>query len=95
MADVSVNIYQSITNRDGVSTPVSGVINGDPLPNPLNPPTGQPFGIGIKLNGQVRGGVKRLIETSDKLDIPLYWQYNVTGLNIDGTVDNDGEINFI
>jgi hypothetical protein len=40
MVDVDVNIYQSVTNKEGVSTPVMGVIVGDPLPNPLNPTNG-------------------------------------------------------
>lgn len=46
MADIDVNIYEAVTNRDGVSTPVSGVISGDPLPNPLNPPTGNEYTAG-------------------------------------------------
>jgi hypothetical protein len=40
MADISVNIYEAVTNREGVSTPVQGVISGDPLPDPLNPTNG-------------------------------------------------------
>ncbi len=50
------------------------------------------IGIGIKLNGQVIGGVKRFIESDDILDIPLYWQYRVTDLTVDGIVNNEGEI---
>lgn len=40
MADVNVNIFTATRQRGGVSVPRSGVIVGDPLPNPVNPPSG-------------------------------------------------------
>jgi hypothetical protein len=49
-------------------------------------------GIGITLNGNTIGGVKRLIEIGDILIIPLYWQYIVTSLDVDGIIINEGEI---
>lgn len=52
-------------------------------------------GIGIFLNDKVIGGVKREIELTDTLNIPEKWQYNLFGsLEVDGLVQNDGEINF-
>lgn len=95
MADVSVNIYQSVTNRDGVSTPVSGVITGDPLPNPLNPPSGTFNGIGITINGKNIGGVKNYILSTETVNIPSYWEYNLFKLTVDGIIDIDelGTIN--
>jgi hypothetical protein len=99
MADIDVNIYQSVTNRNGVSTPVSGVINGDPLPDPVNPSNGNFTGIGITLNRQVIGGVKRLIESSDILNIPSYWEYNVFSLDINAggqiNIDSNGMLNIL
>ena len=47
---------------------------------------------GITLNGNTIGGVKRLIEIGDILIIPLYWQYIVTSLDVDGIIINEGEI---
>ena len=55
-------------------------------------PTG---GNGITLNGKVIGGVKRLIEEDDILNIPLNWEYNCMVLNVEGEIINDGEINII
>lgn len=53
-------------------------------------------GVGIKINGLVIGGVKQVIEGGETLTIPPLWQYNLfQSLDIDGTVDNDGQINFI
>jgi len=97
MADVSVNIYQSVTNRDGVSTPVSGVITGDPLPPVVNPPTGTFNGIGITINGKNIGGVKNYILESETVDIPSNWEYNLFKLTVDGFIDVDelGTINIM
>jgi hypothetical protein len=88
---VSVNLSR---NRIFRGTPSQGS-NPDFPQNPFQP--GNQFnGIGIKLNGLVIGGVKRLIELSDVLDIPPYWQYNIVGdLDVDGLIDNEGEINLI
>lgn len=91
MGDVLITKSKSITIRGGQipSSPVIPETPEDPVTVPST------LGIGITLNGRNIGGVKRLIETDEILDIPLYWQYNVTALDIDGTIDNDGEINYI
>jgi len=91
MGDVAITKSKSITIRGGQvpSSPVIPETPSDPVTVPST------LGIGITLNGRVIGGVKRLIQTGEILDIPLYWQYNVTALDIDGTIDNDGEINYI
>ena len=71
-------------------------VRGDFVDNtdPYNPiVNGGGGGIGIKLNGKVIGGVKRLIEINDILDIPLHWEYNVSYLEVDGIIDNESIIN--
>ena len=97
MADILGTFYQASKVRVGTSPSSPGVIAGDPV-IPVNPPGSNPVfdaGIGIKLNGQVIGGVKQYIQPSDTLVIPVYWQYNIHGvsLDIDGIIQNDGEIN--
>ena len=94
MANVPVIISRAIITREGASPILPGA-SEDPA-QPINPdgPVG-PFGIGITLNGLVIGGVKKLIEITDVLDIPLYWEYNVFILDVDGIILNDGEINMI
>ena len=52
-------------------------------------------GAGITLDGLNIGGVKSPINTGEVLNIPEDWQYNLFGaLVVDGTVINDGIINF-
>jgi hypothetical protein len=91
MADVAITKSKSITIRGGQipSAPVIPETPGNPV---IVPST---LGIGITLNGRVIGGVKRLIQTGEILDIPLYWEYNVFNLNIDGVIINEGEINIM
>ena len=91
MGDVAITKSKSITIRGGQipSSPVIPETPEDPVTVPST------LGIGITLNGRVIGGVKRLIESEDFLNIPVYWCYNVFALEVDGTIDNDGEINFI
>ena len=69
----------------------------DFTPNPFEPDINSFGGIGIKLNGQVIGGVKRFIEETDILDIPSYWEYNVFNLDVEGRIDIDanGMINIL
>ena len=94
MANVPVIISRSITER------VNGIISSPPASN-VNPPALNPneggggAGVGITLNNRWIGGVKRIIETSDVLNIPPYWQYNVFQLQIDGLViiESTGSIN--
>ena len=99
MADVPVIISKTVRFREGAS-PSNPVNTGDPL-NPVNQPGtggGGGFGgVGIKLNGQVIGGVKRFIKESEMLDIPSYWEYNVFNLDLDGTIniDANGMINIM
>ena len=72
--------------RGGVvdnTDPYNPIINVDPSGG----------GIGIILNGLVIGGVKRLIEETDLMEIPLYWEYNVSFLEVDGIIDNESIIN--
>ena len=40
MADVDVSIFTAVRVRGGVSVPRSGVVQGDPIPNPVNPENG-------------------------------------------------------
>lgn len=49
--------------------------------------------VGITLNDKYIAGVKNYIETNDTLNIPEYYEYNLNKLNIDGTINLDGEIN--
>jgi hypothetical protein len=91
MADVNITKSKSITIRGGV-TPSNPVIPETPVP-PVTPPG--TFGIGITLNGRVIGGVKRLIEENEFLDVPLHWEYNVVFLDVIGTIDLQGEINIL
>ena len=49
--------------------------------------------LGITLNNKYIAGVKNYIEINDILNIPEYYEYNVNKLNIDGTINLDGEIN--
>jgi hypothetical protein len=99
MADVPVIISKTVRFRDGAS-PSNPVNTGDPL-DPVNQPGtggGGGFGgVGIKLNGQVIGGVKSLIEENEILDIPSFWEYNIFFLDIDGRIDIDanGSINIL
>lgn len=97
MANVQGTFYRGETQRSGV-TPTSPPNAVDDPVGPLNPPGSNPIlnaGIGIKLNGQVIGGVKRVIESNNTLDIPEFWQYNIRGLtlDVDGVIENNGEIN--
>ena len=96
MADVSITKYTSLKRLSGeASTPSLPPSLEDPV-SPVNPPgSGTQFGVGILLNGNVIGGVKRVIESSDTLEIPELWDYNTFTLDIDGVVFNDGQINFI
>lgn len=52
-------------------------------------------GAGITLNEKVIGGVKRLIEIDDILNIPKNWEYNPMKLAVSGTITNNGTINVI
>ena len=65
---------------------------------PVDPPETQPIfmrALGVKINGYTIGGIKKIIETTDTLAVPQYWQYNVraASLNILGIVNCYGEIN--
>ena len=91
MADVAITKSKSIKIRQG-QVPSVPVIPEIPTP-PVTPPTTS--GIGITLNGRVIGGVKRFIESGEFLDIPLYWCYNVINLDVDGTINMDGEITLL
>jgi hypothetical protein len=52
-------------------------------------------GIGIFLNDLVIGGVKRVIETNDVLDIPEFWDYDVFTLHVEGIINCMGQINML
>jgi hypothetical protein len=91
MSDVAITKSKSITIRGG-QIPSSPVIPETPV-DPVTVPS--TLGIGITLNGRVIGGVKRLIQTGEILDIPLYWEYNVSNLVVDGVIQVDGIINII
>lgn len=98
MADIPVSFFEARKVRTGTSVSSPPTLEGETNP-PVNPPSSNPIfeaGIGIKLNGQVIGGVKRYLMPFDVLDIPEFWQYNIHGLtlDIDGIIQNNGgEIN--
>jgi hypothetical protein len=93
MADIPNRKYYALI-ADPNARPTYPPSFEDPRP-PVTPITAG-AGIGITLNDLVIGGVKKLIELSDVLDIPPYWQYNIVGdLDVDGLIDNEGEINLI
>jgi hypothetical protein len=85
MANVPVIISSTVIQRPdaSASSPIV-VVGGQP---PVNPGGGTFTGIGIRLNGQVIGGVKRFIEQNDFLEIPSYWEYNVFNLDVDGVIE--------
>ena len=94
MADILITKSRGKKYLGGSAPMVPSFIIGDD-PVPLNPPGSNPIfdaGVGIKLNSQVIGGVKRIIELNDILDIPIHWQYIVSNLDVDGIIINDGEI---
>jgi hypothetical protein len=94
MANVDVIISRAIVTREGASPILPG--ETEILVPPINP-GGDPAqtGIGITLNGLVIGGVKKVIEELDTLDIPVFWEYNVFTLDVDGLIENAGEINIM
>lgn len=55
--------------------------------------TGFGAGVGIKLNGQVMGTVKRIIRVNEVLDIPEDYDYNTYTLLNQGIIDCRGQIN--
>lgn len=50
-------------------------------------------GVGVKLNGIVMGGTKRLIELNELLTIPVNYDYNTYTFEVDGIINCDGQIN--
>jgi hypothetical protein len=99
MADVPIIISKTVRFRDGAA-PSNPINVGEPQV-PVNQPgsgSGGGFGgVGIKLNSEVIGGVKRFIEQNDTLDIPSYWEYNVFNLDVEGVIniDANGMINIM
>ena len=57
--------------------------------------SGEGSSVGVKLNAQTFGGVKTTIESADVLDIPQFYAYNTTRLNVAGVVEVAGEVNII
>lgn len=57
--------------------------------------TGTNAGVGVKLNGQVMGGVKTSIAQSETVDIPEDYDYNTYTLAVNGTVNAYGQINIM
>ena len=53
------------------------------------------FAYGIKLNDKAITGVKTLIEETDVLEIPENYDYNTFTLNVEGTVNCEGQINIM
>jgi len=51
--------------------------------------------VGVTLNEKYLAEPKNLIGTSDTLNIPENYEYNVTELVVDGVIDCDGVINII
>lgn len=57
--------------------------------------SGQGSGIGVRVNGDLLGGIKTLIEETETLTIPENYEYNAHRLNVVGSIDNEGEINIM
>lgn len=53
------------------------------------------IGTGVKLNGLVLGSQKTLIESDDLLYIPENHDYNTFTLNVEGEINNEGQINIM
>ena len=49
-------------------------------------------GVGVMINNNVIGGVKRVIEENETLTIPEHYEYNVHSLDNYGTINNSGQI---
>ena len=56
---------------------------------------GTSAGVGIKLNNQVLGGVKSVIQSDEVLDIPTDYEYNIYKLTVLGTINVRGTINIM
>jgi len=96
---VIIDKYYSRVTKEGVRPSNPGNVTTE-IPVVLNPPdspVAEFTGIGIKINGKVIGGVKKLIESTDVLTIPIYYEYNLfaSSLDVDGLIENEGEINYI
>lgn len=57
--------------------------------------SGQGSGVGIRLNGDLLGGIKTLIEMNDILTIPGNYDYNTYQLDIQGSIECNGQINMM
>lgn len=56
---------------------------------------GEDSGVGVRINGDLIGGVKSVIEVNEILDIPENFEYNIYRLNINGTVNCNGTVNIM
>lgn len=54
---------------------------------------GTSSGTGIRLNGEIIGGIKRFIENQDVLNIPEYYDYNTYTITVEGQINVNGSIN--
>ena len=52
-------------------------------------------GVGVKINGQVMGGVKTAIADTDTVTIPTDYDYNTFALSVAGAINCDGGIHII
>ena len=57
--------------------------------------TGTNAGVGVKLNGQVMGGVKTIIAQSETVDVPQDYDYNTFSLAVNGQINVLGQINIM
>jgi len=57
--------------------------------------TGTNAGVGVKLNGQVMGGVKTTIAQSETVEVPRDYDYNTFTLTVKGTINVLGQINIM
>jgi len=56
---------------------------------------GEDSGVGIRINGDLIGGVKSVIEENEVLDIPENFEYNIFRVSVYGTVNCNGTINMM
>lgn len=54
---------------------------------------GEDSGVGIRINGDLLGGVKSLILSNETLTIPEYYEYNIHNLEVQGQINCEGCIN--
>ena len=71
------------------------ILNGRMRPFGKVGSEGTAAGVGVKINGQVLGGVKTHVLSSDSVDIPQLYDYNTFALSVEGEINCNGSINLM